>query len=225
MTPETYQANLKRLFEKWQQNTGLSIEGKTFSPDGIVCPEIWFNENNKPKILFVLKETNRWCNLCKYVVKENAKWQTWNNIARWTYLLRHLHDKSIEEIWQHVKSINTFQRINNLNHIALVNIKKRPGGKSTNSHTLIEEFKRSNKTYILDEIALFGHVDYIVCCGKGIAHCISQCYNSLRWKNKVAITPEGTVVIDFLHPQARSKKKDMLKQLYELASQASRPTA
>lgn len=222
--PQSYQASLQCLFEKWKQNTGLSIAEKTFSPDGVVCPDIWFSGDNQPRTLFVLKETNRWCDLCKYVIRKDAKWQTWNNIARWTYLLRHFQNMPFEEIWQHVKTISVDQRINNLNHIALLNIKKRPGGKSTNSNSLIEEFERHDKAYIMDEIALFDHIDYIVCCGKGVAHCLSQCYTGLKWKNHVAITQNGTILIDFVHPQSRLKKKDLLKRLYELSLQASHPT-
>ena len=59
-----YKKSLHDLFDEWQQDTGMSIELKTFSPDGIVNPDIWFNEANKTRILFILKETNNWCNIC-----------------------------------------------------------------------------------------------------------------------------------------------------------------
>ena len=74
MESELYTVRLKALFDEWQQDTGMSIKDKTFSPDGIVKPDIWFSEANKKRILFVLKETNRWCDLCEYVVrkKENG---------------------------------------------------------------------------------------------------------------------------------------------------------
>lgn len=222
MNKETYRQELQSLFAQWQQETGLSFKGKTFSPDGIVNPDIWFSEANKTRILFVLKETNRWCDLCEYVVREiDVKWQTWNNVSRWSYMLRHVHDQSFEEIWQRVKHIDDGKRIHNLSRVALVNVKKRPGGKATDKEEMIEAFERHNQMYLLREIELFGHIDYIICCGKGVAHCLSQCYGGLDWKNnhRTARTPDGALVIDFAHPQSREKKKDLFKRLYDIVSQ------
>lgn len=220
-----YKKCLHDLFNEWQQDTGMSIKLKTFSPDGIVNSDIWFNEANKTKILFILKETNNWCNICDYVCKKkkdghHIKWQTWYNLTRWTYLLRHIHDQTYDEMWKRVKDIDEGKRIYNMERVALVNIKKEPGGRSTNTDELIEAFKRYNQSYLLREIALFGHLDYIVCCGKGVAHCLSRCYGGLDWKNKhtIAQTPEGTIVIDFVHPQSREKKKDLFKRLYDRIS-------
>lgn len=219
MTKEIYEENLQELFDEWQTKTGLSVKAKTFSPDGIVNPELWFSEENKPKILFLLKETNRWCNLCQYVVKKkDVKWQTWYNICRWTYLLRHVQDQSFEEMWQRAKSIDDNKRIYNLSRIALANVKKQPGGKSTDKAELVEAFERSNQAFLLREIELFGHLDYIVCCGEGVAHCLSKCYGGLEWINnhQTARTSNGALVIDFAHPQSRTKKKELFKRLYNL---------
>ena len=220
-----YKKSLHDLFDEWQQDTGMSIELKTFSPDGIVNPDIWFNEANKTRILFILKETNNWCNICDYVCKKkkdghHIKWQTWYNLTRWTYLLRHIHDQTFDEMWKRVKDVDESKRIYNMERVALVNIKKEPGGRSTNTDELIEAFKRYNQPYLLREIALFGHLDYIVCCGKGVAHCLSICYDGLDWKNKhtIAQKPDGTIVIDFVHPQSREKKIDLFKRLYDRIS-------
>ena len=225
MNQELYLQKQLQLFNIWQQETGLSVKGKTFSPDGIVSPDFWFSETNKTKILFILKETNRWCNLCEYVVREtengqHVKWQTWYNVTRWTYLLRHIHDQSFEEMWQHVKHVDENKRIYNLNRVALMNVNKQPGGKATNNKDLIKAFECHNKAYLLREIELFGHLDYIICCGKGVAYCVSICYGGLDWNHrKTARTPGGALVIDFVHPQSREKKKDLFRRLYDIVSQ------
>ena len=222
MNKETYRQELQSLFAQWEQETGLSVKGKTFSPDGIVNPDIWFSETNTTRILFVLKETNRWCDLCEYVVRgKDVRWQTWYNVSRWTYLLRHIHDQSFEEMWQRVKRIDDGKRIYNLSHVALVNLKKQPGGNATDKEEMIEAFECHNQMFLLREIELFGHIDYIICCGKGVAHCLSQCYGGLDWKNnhRTARTPDGALVIDFAHPQSREKKKDLFKRLYDIVIQ------
>ena len=229
---ELYTARLQALFDKWQRETGLSVKNKTFSPDGIVNPEIWFGEDNKKRILFVLKETNRWCNLCEYVVrkKENGlrtKWQTWYNITRWAYLLRHIHDQTFDEMWQRVKHIDEKKRIYNLERIALVNVKKAPGGKMTDYNELIEAFERHNQVYLLREIELFGHIDYIVCCGKGVSTCINSAYGGLDWekqhgsRHRYARTGNGTLIVDYVHPQSREKKKELFKGIYDVVIQAN----
>lgn len=220
-----YKNYLHDLFDEWQQDIGKFIKRKEFSPDGIVNPDIWFSEANKTRILFVLKETNKWCNICDYVCKSkkeghHIKWQTWYNVTRWTYLMRHIHDQSFDEMWKRVKHIDEGKRIYNLERVALVNVKKQPGDKATNTNELIEAFERYNQSYLLREIALFGHIDYIVCCGKGVSHCLSKCYGGLDWKNKhtIARTPDGSLVIDFVHPQSREKKKELFKRLYDILS-------
>ena len=182
---EQLRQDFDNLFNEWQQKTGLSIEDKTFSPDGIVNPEVWQNEATKT--LFVLKETNRWCDIREYVVRKRAdgkapKWQTWYNIARWTYLLRHHHDLSYNEMWQRVEHINEGMRINNLNRIALINVKKRPGGKATSTDEMIAEFERNNREFLPHEIALLGHLDYIICCGKGVATCMEKAFGRIGWE-------------------------------------------
>lgn len=221
------QAKFDALFEEWQQKTGLSIDGKTFSPDGIVNPEIWLDDTNKTKILFVLKETNRWCNICEYVVRRKGsgktppKWQTWYNIVRWTYLLRHWQDKTFDEMWERVRNIDEGKRIYNLNRIALVNIKKQPGGRTTDTNKMKTEFELNNREFLPREIALCGHIDYIICCGKGVAACLAKCYDKITFEKpdgcpcRYAQTDEGTLIVDFVHPQSRVKKKDLFVSLYK----------
>lgn len=228
------QRNFHTLFKEWQQETGLSIEGKTFSPDGIVNPEVWLDDTNKTKILFVLKETNRWCDICEYVVRKRKsgkapKWQTWYNIVRWTYLLRHWHDQTFDEMWEKVKFIDEGKRIYNLSRVALINISKQPGGKSTDTNKLKAAFELNNHEFLSREIALCGHLDYIICCGKGVASCVSQCLGEIKLRNsevahyRFAKTDEGTLIIDFVHPQSRKKKKELFESLYNTIKTASLP--
>lgn len=224
MKMETYQEKLDALFDKWKKETGLS--DKNFSPDGIVNPDVWFDEANKPRILFALKETNKQCDLCKYVIGtkdggKHVKWQTWYNVTRWTYLLRHLYDQSFDEMWKDVRQVNERRRVLNLERVVLVNVKKSPGGKSTSTQDLKEAFGKQNKVYLPREIALFGHLDYVVCCGRGVASCISQTLGGLVWDtpkgslHRCARTSEGTLVVDFVHPQSRVNKKELFRRLYD----------
>lgn len=230
MNAEKLREDIDSLFKEWEQKTGLSRERHTFSPDGVVNAELWIDGANSPKILFLLKETNHWCDICEYVVRRknegSPKWQTWYNIVRWTYLLRHFHDRSFEDLWEKVKQIDENKRIYNFSRVALVNINKRPGGKSTNLNKLKSDFRRNNKEFLPRQIALLGHLDYIICCGSGVASCLSECecYKNLRWKaidgttHRFALTSDGTIVIDFVHPQSREKKKNLFRQLYGIVT-------
>lgn len=205
---ETYKNSIKELFERWRNETGLSKEN--FSEDGIIDPTIWFSEEEeaKPKILFVLKETNSQCNLPNYL-RSGKRWQTWNNITRWAYLLRHLKEQPYDEMWRKVSKINQDNRRYHLSRIAVINVKKQPGSSSTDTKKLITAFEQKNQKYLPSEIALLGHLDYIVCCGVGVAHCLSQCYKA----------PEGTTVIKFKHPQThQAGKEELFKELYNISS-------
>ena len=223
---EELQRKFHELFQEWQQNTGLSIEEKNFSPDGIVNPKVWLDDTNKTKILFVLKETNRWCDICEYVVRKRSsgkapKWQTWNNITRWIYLLRHWHDQTFDEMWEKVKFIDEGKRIYNLSRVALININKQPGGKSTDTNKLKTAFELNNREFLSREIALCGHLDYIICCGKGVASCVCRSLGEIKFRKsketpyRFAKTDEGTFIFDFVHPQSRKRKKELFESLYK----------
>jgi len=203
-----YENSIKELFERWRKETGLIK--KDFSEDGIIDPTIWFSdaEQAKPKILFVLKETNTQCDLSDFL-RKGGRWQTWNNVTRWAYMLRHKDDQlSCEEMWKKVHRISKENRAYHLSRIAVVNVSKEPGDNSTNTQKLIAAFEEKNKSFLPEELSLFGHLDYIVCCGEGVKYCLSQCYKA----------PEGTRLIDFQHPQPRySDKKELFRKFYNAA--------
>ena len=205
---ETYENSIKALFDRWRTETGLTKD--KFSEDGIVDPALWFSESEqaKPKILFVLKETNSQCNLPDFL-RRGERWQTWNNITRWAYMLRHKDEQlTCEEMWKKVAKIKKDHRVYHLSRIAVVNVSKKPGKDATNTEVLIDNFKNDNKRFLPEEIALFDHLDYIVCCGEGVKYCLSQCYE----------VPEGTKLIDFQHPQPRySDKKELFYKFYKAA--------
>ncbi|GEM_PF-4893498 len=120
-------------------------------------------------------------------------------------------------MWRKVKKIYKENREYHISRIAVVNVKKQPGGKSTNNAELIAAFERDNKRFLLEEISLFGRIDYIVCCGDVVADCLSRCYDGcLQFKNGLAATTNGIKVIKFVHPQTRKSTEELFFKLYDI---------
>ena len=116
-------AKESELFSTWQHNR------KGFVCDGVVSENDYLN--SAIKLCFVLKEVNdpdggHW-DLREYI-KEGARHQTWNNIARWVFCIRNL-DSEIK--WSELEPIDDEFRRNALRSICAFNLKKSPGGHTT----------------------------------------------------------------------------------------------
>ena len=116
------------LFRQW-----ITPDDQEVIPDGAVDEEAF--RDGALKILFVLKEVNdrngRGWDLRRYLAgydegnHQYPRWQTWSNITRWIIGIRRLPHITP---WDHVANIDLATRRNVLRSIAVMNLKKWPGG-------------------------------------------------------------------------------------------------
>lgn len=197
------------LFREWIDNTS----GTDFVYDGVVNPNEW--EKMPIHIVFLLKETNGFCGDLRNFLNAGGRWMTWNNVARWTYILRQRIVKKDAPKWNLAKRVYNETRKYNLRKIAVINVKKGAGTAVTNTKELINAFRKENKSFLFQQLNILGHIDYIVCCGNGVAACYEECIGEkLEWERihphiRKTTNQHGTFIIDFFHPQSRQSAESL----------------
>jgi len=193
----------KELFENWPKTK------KKFVTDGIVNENKW-NKSLK-KILYILKEANDpdgggW-DLSDFVAK-GGKPQTWDNIARWTYGILNLNK---EIFWNEIKNISNDFRKEWLQSICVVNLKKVPGGHTTNNNALAKQVEE-DKQSLQKQFNLYSQqVDIIICCGTIVSrlfHYHVNDYPNYNWGTtsrgiNYHQIGENRFLIEYLHPEDR----------------------
>lgn len=196
---------LNRLFKIWSKGCNGN-----FAKDGIVSERNWPDGTiNNKKILFIMKETNN----CKEDIRELIYNDPsgWNILGYWSYALQHTLKGSIpsfEAAQEHYK--------NYIKMIAALNLKKRPGGKTSKIEE-IQSAAEEDKEFILKEIAIIDP-QIVVCCGTfETCHNIGLFNNLTRVDHRVYLE-KGTerVILDHIHPVQYSIRKDM--SYYSLAA-------
>ena len=107
-----------KLFQEWIDNTSDT----NFVCGGVVNPNDW--EKMPIHIVFLLKETNGFSGDLRNFLNWGGRWMTWNNVARWTYILRQRIVKKGTPKWEMAKRVYNETRKYNLRKIAVINIKK-----------------------------------------------------------------------------------------------------
>lgn len=166
MSVVDYEAANTRLFDAWEQKLKESVH---VGVDGAVDPAKYYA--SEPRILFVLKEMNAspWArqNLRKHLVADDISWKTWNNIVRWSDVIRQVmqHDGRKNEVvtFEQDASISASDRKEALSHVAVINMKKMPGGSTGNMPTIIEHAEHFK--HELQEQVKMLDPDVIVACG------------------------------------------------------------
>lgn len=244
------------LFIEWMEWLRVLHPEHGFMYDGIICKEEWDNTENH--ILFILKDynekgtrkplnvinindandiKNNIFNLryhLQHSVNNPEKWRTWNNIARWTYGLL----KSSLDYFPPFSSVNnqgdTKHRSSNLKKVAIIDVKKKPGKKSCNKKELSQYFKDYPESYsfLAKQIALYGKLDFVICCGDGLYDIFKEIVNHELIKeqftpivsnNDYMITQNRTIVINFIHPlllQKKYNKEKAYNRLMEIVQKA-----
>lgn len=188
----------ENLFREWQGTR----EG--FVRDGVVC-ESWYLKSN-PKIVFILKEVNDlsgggW-DLREFVAK-GGRPQTWNNITRWVHGIR---NRSSIPTWNFYTKITNDFRIETLQSICALNLKKSPGTHTTVSASL-NTVANEDKEYTQRQYSIYDP-DLTICAGTGDLFKSVAGHESKEWKT----TNRGIwwyerdyakYVIAFSHPEAR----------------------
>jgi hypothetical protein len=164
-------AQLNALFEAWQTSNPL-LKEHGFSRDGIVCEERFAAAQRR--CLFLLKEPHdhsedlrehaKWC-LAPPIGKEKIRsYPTWRNLARWSHGVLHGFPALSKEPvpW------------NDLLEIAVMNLKKTPGGSSA-KYKELRAFSRDpvNKRFIKEELELIAP-EVVVCCGRQVADLLRE---------------------------------------------------
>ena len=138
------------LVEEWKRCLGHAAEN--FVPDGVVCGETY--ESTWPRVVFLLKEVNdssggNW--ELRQFLRSGGRWQTWNNVTRWTEGILAL--PKIRP-WGNLETVDSNARIRALGKIAAVNVKKTPGGATANFDGM-RGFARANRVFIRRQLELY----------------------------------------------------------------------
>ena len=189
------------LFAEWREKRPDLVA------DGIADEQAY--SASPIKLLFVLKEVNDpdgggW-DLREFICA-GGRPQTWNNITRWTEGIQQL---SKDSPWSDLESIDERRRKQALSSIAAINLKKTPGGHTTDIDGLAAT-ATEDREFLNRQMGLYDP-DIIICCGAAtsdILHSLIHFSDEPFWK----MTRRGVwfhefrpgkYVIRYEHPEAR----------------------
>ena len=213
MQANEYEREIQRLFERWAQKQGdaidgVSLERRWFIADGIVHYDTWSDLPPERRILFVLKEVNDpECNrnwTIQELLIEDYKYRMWRRLAEWArgiLLTESSKPAPAFEEFPDVKDADDWLR-----KIAVINLKKYPGGGSADMAT-ISRCARQDRSEILEELRLIDPA-IIICGGTyGVfSEILSLPADSIRISNPTlgyhyaTIFDKERLIIDFWHP-------------------------
>jgi len=197
--------NENDLFKKWKEKRPNLIT------DGIVNLDTYLD--NPIKVIYILKEVNGGKNWdLREFLRNGARWRTWNNIVRWQFGIE--TENSIEH-FSKISYVNNDTRKKYLSRLAVINLKKEPGGGNSNMSE-IWNYSWNDKDYLKEQIELY-KPDVVICCGTGEIVKEHKLINGIIYWNSTTnginySTNEKTIVIDYFHPQQYRIKK---KKLYD----------
>ena len=189
------------LFQKWAGNR------KGFVADGVADETAYLA--SVPKLMFVMKEVNdpgggNWDQ--REFMRKGGRLQTWKNITRWVIGIRRLEQ---DIAWKDLEEISDQQRIEALRSICAMNLKKSPGGHTTDNDALAA-IAEEDVEYINHQFSLYD-ADLVICCGSvtnDVFHSLIKLEAPPEWK----ITKRGIwfheyrqrrYIISYSHPEAR----------------------
>lgn len=189
------------LFSEWREKrTG-------FVADGVVDEQVYLSSS--PKLLFILKEVNdrdggEWD--LREFLRKGGRPQTWNNITRWVEGIRSL---SIDLPWSGLEQVDEERRCNALCSIAAINLKKSPGGHTTDVEALAT-IATDNKVFLNRQFSLYAP-DIVICCGystSDVIHWLVDFDKEPDWKTtrrgvQYHEFMPGKYIIRYAHPEAR----------------------
>lgn len=167
MNAAEYRTAADALFTRWKQCAGtVTREGRTvsidhrnhvFIRDGVVCPEIWFDQPVRP--LFLLKEAYGgdadW-DLTGWLLGAGTGSRMWKRVARWT---RGLLDTTTESVAPYSETGDAEAA---LRHIAVVNVKKSSGGKASDL-TELRAYGEFDRERLMEQLVLCDPT--VIVCG------------------------------------------------------------
>ncbi len=202
---ENYKSEICSLFSDWKSRP--HHYNQVFNYDGIIDPKTWFHlkEQNKPRILFVLKEAYHTSDFqgTEYDLADdlrtNGPWgSVWLRVAEWAYGLMFTTTEKL----QRYKELSSDEANNCLRQIAILNLKK-SNGKSSSQMDDIGNYAKHDADLIQREIELIS--PNVIVCGytfealnsvlnspfnKSKAYCDNWYYRDTR----------GRIFLDYYHP-------------------------
>lgn len=189
------------LFSEWREKR------PDFVADGVVDEQAYLSKS--PKLLFVLKEVNdpdggEWD--LREFLRKGGRPQTWNNITRWVEGIRGL---SIDLPWAGLEQVDEERRCNAVRSIAAINLKKSPGGHTSNVEALAT-IATEDKVFLNRQFSLYAP-DIVICCGSStsdVFHWLVDFKNVPDWKTtrrgvQYHEFMPGKHIIRYAHPGAR----------------------
>lgn len=209
-----YNREIEKLFSSWISKGQLGTinhNADGFIKDGIIKPHIWFKSECRP--LFLLKEAyngngskDSW-DLCEWIRSDGEsvnKISTWMTISLWA---KGIIETSAEKLY-HLPNDSEQKKIgiSYLNNIAVVNLRKSGGQKSSN-HEILKQYVAFDKFELRREIAFIQPT--VIICGGTFRYVKAIFGESLMWikDNPYINLNDATIpVLDYYHPACRFPK-------------------
>lgn len=198
-----YKKESAKLFERWK-NTELHKEN-VFIKDGIVCPETWFNSDKRP--LYLLKEAyggnDDWNLIDDYLTKnDNINSVTWRRVSLWSKGILKTSKDHLEVFNPEDEELHKFNN-KYLRNIAVINVKK-SGGQKSSSYDEIIEYAKKDKECLLKQLNICD--PNIIICG----YTISALKEILGYDIKAVnnnhlyyfseLNGHSLIILDYWHP-------------------------
>lgn len=188
----------ERLFEEWRRRR------KPFVSDGVVSENDY--QTSSPKIAFILKEVNDpngggW-DLRKFL-REGGCEQTWDEVTRWVHGIRSLPGK---HEWSFYGEITEDFRKKTLKSIVAMNLKKSPGGSSTDLQAL-KAVAKEDAPYIKRQYAIYDP-DITICGGDSTAEIFKEVVgHKMEWQKTKSIGAQGDEIWWYKRNDEKKKPK------------------
>ena len=197
------------LMTEWQT---LWAQSACFNADGVVDYERWSALPDRKHIVVLLKETNGLHgSLVEFLYHGGSKtyYRTWNNVARWANMILN------GTYWKFVPKSSLDDMVRN---IAVVNLKKCPGGAIASSKA-VRQAARQDADLLKCQIQLY-EPDIILTGGWGLvsnilhdeifaddAEWIRPHEETALWyyKSSLVCTGKETLVVSMPHPNRAAK--------------------
>ena len=230
MTAQQYAVEHKKLMDRWENECREWAHSRsTFYLDGAFDADIWFNENNSFRPLFVLKEVNEATSEMSDCINfvgtgkmGSDPWKgegMWSSIGALAVAMFQMHNDPltipdynfVRETMNLQQTGMETERQRACRKIAMINLKKLAGGKdvkSEKSQSTID-FTHHAKHFadnLAQQIMLLAPT-VIICCGKTVvANCLDM------KDRKICSIP----AIDGYHPTLNSTENFYYKTLREM---------
>lgn len=225
MNKKRYVKEIEQLFVEWKKES--MHDEKTFVADGIINPDIFFEQDVRP--LFLLKEAYAkdgigWDLTQEHnnaYTDEKQKNTTWPNISRWTYGLFNTTQTSKPELSN--DEIFEGKRNKYLQKIAAINVRK-SSGVSVSSMKALRQYAESDKERLKKQIELTDPTVIICCYTLSLFKIIFDKKHNGFMKNKhydyIELNNHKVLVLDFYHPSCRKAKETLFEMFVNLYNTA-----